>query len=349
MVQLQTHRISLDQQQKKTFQNLTDGDYHFKLFITAGPGVEITGPPFDREHGSNYGCGSGNLKCSCTYNDLGLAMEGYGTTGSATALDFWCSDVKFSIPGQDLESCTCRIGGALDYYGKGRRFDLTCNPRQCFSLSDNGKGTVWDLYNLFNNPNGDDRTPGWKDWEYNIKANPTGQLKPKSFPKIKGAWVPVASSAGIAFEESIHWDSTDEKVTSSDFEKSISAGAEFSFGSYASVKSDIQSSWKESLTSTFSKTNGGTEQINCNPFNCDGSLYQWQIDVTGLDNKWGGLFSSCLFACTENQAVPKCPFGTCCTNDKANSCQQCASEWCDPSDPKCPFADQKFVPGCPNK
>ncbi|CAE8592340.1 unnamed protein product, partial [Polarella glacialis] len=78
-----------------------DDGYHLELFVKAGPGVTITGPPFDRSSNEDavYGCGSGNVKCSCAYTSDGFRMTGYGTQGTMTALDFTCHDVIYSMPG----------------------------------------------------------------------------------------------------------------------------------------------------------------------------------------------------------------------------------------------------------
>ncbi|CAE8646684.1 unnamed protein product [Polarella glacialis] len=347
-----------------------DDGYHLELFVKAGPGVTITGPPFDRSSNEDavYGCGSGNVKCSCAYTSDGFRMTGYGTQGTMTALDFTCHDVIYSMPGHRPDTCTCNYTAALSYWGGARRFPQECSPKQCYKFVDYPGapgGHVQDL-ERFHHPNGGGNEEKSIDSSFSVQAEALGSVVPESPAAVLGGWKAVASGAGLSIKQSVTWSSTQTKASAKEVaEALITVGSKYSFSSKASVEvplvskgevtqsvevslSDCTStSWKNTITDTMASTNGGAQEVTCNPAPCPrGTSYQRQTSVEKL-GKWGALFDSCFFVCMPNQGQhPKCPFGTCCTGKSTDQCSTCTVQWCSHSDPDCSFSDRSFKVTC---
>jgi len=344
-----------------------NGDYHFGLYLKAGPGVTISGDSFKGGDDSVYGCGSDDSKCKCAYYDNEFQMIGYGTDGTATGLEFWCKNVKFSMPSREPSECTCNFRASLNHYGSGRDFQQQCTPFACYELVDYdapGDGKVTDLIDRFINPNGGG--DGIVSWDFHIQADVGGDPKPdksKDDPVVLGAWKAASSGASMTFKQSITWSESSSHKDAHSVSEALTAGTKFSYSSTATVgvpgvdsaetswgvevALSSTTSWSNSIEDTMTSTNGGSQEITCAPAKCEGGTsYQW---VTSVDEKqdWGALFSSCIFVCMPNQGQrPQCPYGTCCTADLTDQCSKCSQEWCDKADPECPFSDPNFKIGC---
>ncbi|CAE8595617.1 unnamed protein product [Polarella glacialis] len=180
---------------------------HFDLFIQAagsrrrwgpgvkaGPGVRITGPPFDggnKGSGATWGCGKYNQKCSCVYDYDGFRMKGTGSSGTWTGLDFTCSDVKYEIPGGDTCTCTYRV--AITYWGGTKhRFSQECSPKQCYKFVDYPGapgGHVQDLEAFTNPPSiiacsGGKKGLGCPPYKYSVQAEALGSVEPMVDPSF---------------------------------------------------------------------------------------------------------------------------------------------------------------------
>jgi len=348
--------------------------YEFHLFVHSGTGVTISGPAFDKSHDEEDGCGRGNEKCFCEYSSDGFKMSGFGSENTMTGLTFTCSDVKYSMPGHSPDTCTCTYRVSMYYYGHGRIFEPRCDSAPCYKFVDNssmpqngGSGNVQDL-ERFNDPGGTGPDEATK-WGFSIQADALGSVVPPVPPVPKkpdvvlGGWKAVASGAGLSIKQSVTWSSTQTKASSKEVAEAITAGSKFSFSSTESVvvpevgggdttqgvevSLSSTTSWRNTITDTFSSTNGGTKEVTCTPIACpSGTSYQWQASVEKLD-KWGALFSSCFFVCMPNQGQhPKCPYGTCCTSKSGDQCSNCTVQWCSESDPDCPFSNPSFKAGC---
>ncbi|CAE8669953.1 unnamed protein product [Polarella glacialis] len=336
-----------------------DDGYHFELDIEAEPGVTITGKAFiaDLENAPN-GCGSGFNKCTCAYTDSGFKMRGWGTTGTLTGLEFQCTEVKFSIPGQSTSSCSCKFRIMIAKWGRSRSIKTDCEPKQCFVLKNNprkGKGTVHDLFSRFDNPNGVGDVNA-VDWMFHLLAEGSGG--PAKPAQVLGGWHAVAAGAGLAIKQSVTWSKTSTKTDANEVSSSLTVGTKFTYsnkmgvavpavGSAEStmgveVSASVSQGWKQTITSTMSNTAGGTRETTCTPNACPGgTTYQWQAGVS--EKSWAALFDSCFFVCMPNQGThPKCPQGACCSKDATDQCSSCSVQWCDKSKPDCP----KFVVGC---
>jgi hypothetical protein len=344
---------------------VADEDYHFALNLKAGPGVTITGKPFigDSDNAPN-GCGAGYAKCSCIYTDDGFMMRGWGTQGTMTGLEFQCTGITFSIPGQLTDTCDCTFRAMIAKWGRSRSIEIQCDPKRCFQFKDNGgSGTVNDLFNRFDNPNGGGSINA-VDWTFNLLAEGSG--KPAQPPQILGGWHAVASGAGLAIKQSVTWSSTSTKANAKEVSNSLTMGAKYSYSEKAGVSvpevgsaessmgvelsTSLTTGWRNTVTSTMSNTNGGSEETTCSPVSCPGgTTFQWQTSVNS-GKSWGALFNSCFFVCMPNQNErPKCPYGACCTNSAADQCSRCSMEWCDKSDPECPLSDPNVKIGCSSK
>ncbi|CAE8655891.1 unnamed protein product [Polarella glacialis] len=218
-----------------------DDGYHFELFVKAGPGVTITGPPFDRSSNEDavYGCGSGNVKCSCAYTSDGFRMTGYGTQGTMTALDFTCHHVIYSMPGHRPDTCTCNYTAALSYWGRARRFPQECSPKQCYKFVDYPGapgGHVQDL-ERFHHPNGGGNEEKSIDSSFSVQAEALGSVVPESPAAVLEGWKAVASGAGLSIKQSVTWSSTQTKASAKEVaEALITVESKYSFSSKASVE-----------------------------------------------------------------------------------------------------------------
>jgi len=361
----QAARDSLQQVKQHETSSLAQqrGEYKFDLKLKAGPGIEITGPAFDTENGAEYGCGAGNRKCQCLYGPDGFQMQGYGTDGTWTGLEFTCKDIKFSMPQHDPAECTCSFKAMINFWGKGRSFTAQCDPKQCFTWSDSGgPGKVHDLFDRFDNPNGGGDISA-TSWEFNIQANAMGTAKPKKPTEVLGGWKPISSGAATEITQSLTWSNTKTKAKANEISEALTVGTKYTYsqkmgisvpevgsaeqGMSVEVSMSSTTAWKQTITETESNTQGGTQTLNCKPQDCSGGTsYQWQTSVNTMST-WGALFQSCIFVCMPNQGeLPKCPYGTCCTGDLTNQCTKCSVKWCDEKDSECPFHDPSFTPGC---
>lgn len=200
-------------------------------------------------------------------------------------------------------------------------------------------------------------------WTFNVEAEALGEARPVQ-DGIVGGWRPISAGASTSFKQSITYSSTSTHAELNEVSKSFTEGTTYSYSqeggidvlgladakatSSLEVSFSATQSWKQAVEDTVSKTHGGSKEVICTPQACQGGTsYQWQTAVIIHQDNLGVLFDSCNFVCMPNQGqLPKCPFGLCCTSDVTDQCSKCSEEWCDKSDPKCPFHDENFKAGC---
>jgi len=259
------------------------------------------------------------------------------------------------------------VYGCLDWGGVncGHGFYQECSPKQCYKFEDYPGapgGHVQDL-ERFHHPNGGGDAEKVIDWSFSVQAEALGSVVPETPAAVLGGWKPVASGAALSIKQSVTWSSTQTKASAKEVAEAFTAGSKYTFSSTESVEVpevgkgeatqsvevslSSTTSWKNTITETMASTNGGAQEVTCNPAPCpSGTSYQWQTSVEKL-GKWGALFDSCFFVCMPNQGQhPKCPYGTCCTSKSGDQCSNCTVQWCSESDPDCPFSDRSFKVAC---
>jgi len=334
---------------------LQNDGYIFKLNLQTGSGITITTYPFHASD-AEVGCGGDNSKCKCIATADGFRMEGQGTQGTATGLRFTCRNIRVTMPDYTPSSCTCFFKANIAGFGsKTREFTRDCD---CFNFADQDPvaeiGTLHDFETQFPNTDG----PKVTAWEFNLQAKPAGQETPSV---IVGGWhaVSVADwSEGI--NQKTTWNPEVPQASRDEVRGTFTERTNFGFQWDTSLTPDLTphswldvltkldtNTWKKIVTRVYDKTEGGHKDP-CQLDSCLGGIaYRWQTSITGQHRAWGGLFDSCTLVCmpSKNQR-PMCPAGACCNDDFTAQCARCSVEWCNKTDPACPFHNPEFKAGC---
>ncbi|CAE8661818.1 unnamed protein product [Polarella glacialis] len=99
-------------------------------------------------------------------------MEGTGTSGTMTGLDFTCRDVTYQMPGGD--TCKCKYRVAWDFWGASRSFSHECSPKQCYKFVDY-PGAPWGNAQALEDF-GDPFKGGGKLAKYSVQAEALGSV-----------------------------------------------------------------------------------------------------------------------------------------------------------------------------
>ena len=310
-----------------------DGDMYFKWEIKVQNGRASSG-----NLEVDYGCGGDDQKCHCNNPHGDFLMEGRGTSGSATGLVFQCTNVEFTFENAgdpDYKKVRCDFHVDLPYVKvfESNSLKVSCTP-DWLAVQTHGEGEIFYDENSgkpFPNLNGDGEWtsfPFVRNQDYVDMGTTVIELKPKyrmvPLPKYTdstGSWVLVASGGTHTIEESVQSSRTLSRADAESVAHSVSVSMQFEMGGHeggpkVSVGSENSNSWAETITNTFSHTEGTSTRKACTSVTCAGGIFQWTIESTSDDAKAGPPVTTrtCHFVCQESPAAshkPPCTLGWC--------------------------------------
>lgn len=279
------------------------------------------------------GCGAGNHKCSCNNPHGKFLMAGQGTSGTATGLEFMCENVQFTFKNArdpDRSKVTCNFHIDMPY----SIFSITTNNLKADCTPDwlamiyrdqifYDDETDLDFPAVDNEKNWKGVSP-WCDacdlGSLVIDLKPQYRLPPlPDYTESTGSWELVGSGGTFAFEESVESSRTLSRADASSVANSIAVSAQWEksiMGSKLTLGAQYTNAWTDTITKTFSDTDGTATRTLCTTVTCPGAIYQWNIRSTSNDAAAGPpvTVKTCHFVCQESTAPihsPQCPLGWC--------------------------------------
>jgi len=311
---------------------LKDCSYKYKMTLTAPVGGFFTGSGSRR---AIVGCGSNNHKCTCSVTSgtgaTEFVMDGEGTCGTWTGLEYECNQVRLEIPDA---VAGCQII-TMDFHARighnaANSVVTKVSPAHCHEVVTATQVSRVRPFDNFINQGQKNYSP-----EVTLGLSEAGKVHVVDYASAIMDYVMVASGAEYTLTTSVTHSTTNSVANTDTLTTALTAGLSFQVGDAATsgvaVTGSVSNTW--TTTNTFTHTYTQTVELGqtetCRAPYCRGGIYQLRATYLAEDGSDSLEVRPCVFECTELPSLrPMCPWPLC----GDDHCTCCVSAWIEGND-----------------